>query len=683
MRFLARLGSWLRAEEGSVDVGNPRPATEGEAPETVLSSPKASYGLAFPSSSADQFRTSMLGAIDAAYTEKTANLYHLDDTIQLLVIPPAYGSSDDDEERLAIDLDRAFQLVHAGDQQFSSLTWSSLREARPGFSPSYREWAADGVTPFEGEAGLLFFVDTDSIAAAMSQHAQLLGFSTRVGGARPTVVVSDGRFEARISVNALIAEAIWTARGPLSVVRRRARALPGEFRGFMATWTGLTRRFPGVRFDLRGGILTASTGTHRGEINYRHLAASIRNAGLGVDRWLSRTVLEDILELDGDPALLLRSPSYLKAYPEVLARPAGAFATVAVRFRGERATPITTTADAPAERFDHYRDEAMRQLSFRRFMAHTFFVEQGPHAVAGFVGDAIASVALNDALVRGLVEHLLPFRERMELRCFSEDTLMVYAADTPPSLVENVQQRLLKLEEDLRDDRSDRLDYHMTADLTVHPAGHYELDLVPASYFELHDEAERHDEFARGQAHQLRGMALELLGRQTCAVREFERALRYDSQDGEANYALGRVLVAQEQGERAVPFLRRACEALPDRAEAHNAFGKALSLSGASASATPSFERAVALDPDEPEFWINLGQCYLAGYEFTKAQSTLERALTLEPSSASAHAGLALLFERRDEPTRAAHHAREAISEEPENAEMLALLHRLQGELPD
>lgn len=677
MRLFSRLGSWFRADAlpgpgAPEELARPKPAEAApwlEAEPVVLSG-----GL--PATPAEAFRGSLLDALDDAYASGRAGLYRLDPTVQLLVIPPAYSGSDE-ERRLTDDLDNAIQKIHANGRVLSSLTWSALRDARPSFEPSYLEWGGAEPQRFEGEVGLIFFLDIESIAVAMAQAAQQLGFSTRYDPERPTVIVHDGRFEAHVGVHALVAEALWTARGPLSVVRRRARALPGEFRSFLATLGGLARRFPGVRFEVRGGAVSVSGHDVTGAINYRHLAASIRSSGLGVDRWLARVTLEDLLELDGDPALLLRSPSYLKAYPDALSAPDDDHARVAVRYVDGRAVTVRRRHGDPDDRFSHFVDEATRQLGFRHFRGHTFLIEDDSSTVTCFVGDGVGSVALYDALARGIIEHLMPPPPRGRVLCPSEDVLLVFPDGASDVLVEEARRRALALERDLFDDRADRLEYARAVDLSCTPAGHFELDLVPTTYFELCDEAARHEVASPAHAHYLRGLALETIGRLDLAAEHLERSLRKDSDDGEAHFALGRVLNALEEHARAVPFLERASESLPHRAEAQNALGLALYLSGSGRAATSAFERAVKLDPTEPAFLVNLGRCYFDEQDYKKAESALERALAIEPGSAEAHASMAMLCHRTGDARRALHHAREVLAEEPDNRAMRGLLKAL------
>jgi tetratricopeptide (TPR) repeat protein len=669
MRLLSRLGSWLRADpdarSGAVEVESVTLTAQGT-------------GKRAPATSPEQFRDALLDAIERAHAAGSPDVYPLDPAVQMLVIPALYDGTDEDERRLGMELDAAIRRVQSAGRSLSSLTWSALRDARPSFEPSYVEWAGERAHRFEGEVGIIFFVDVEAIALSMAQAAQSLGFGARVHPDQPSVMVTDGRFEAHVGVHALVAESLWTARGPLSTIRRRARSLAGEFRGYLAAQQGLVRRFPGVRFAVKDGALYGRGQGVEGKVSYRALTAAIKHAGLGVDRWLARVVLADVCGAKGDAGVIVRSPAYLKAWPDALSQTRDGYTLVAVRVDDGRVRPVLRSDDDPPERFDHYLNEAERQLGFLKFNGHAFIVREGEEAAACLVGDAMATLSFSPSLVRGAIEQLIPLPERVRVRSVSEDLLVVGDADSTSGVIEAALAQAAQLEEDLCDDRADRVALDMELPVDTRPAGHFELELVPSEYFDLCKEAERSIELDASQSSYQRGLALETIGRNEHAIHVYQRALRADTEDGELNFALGRCLNALGQHERAVPLLQRAHDALPERAEAANALGLALYLSGDSFGASEAFESAVQLDPAESSYFVNLARSYVDDQRVQHARLALERALDIDPGCADAHASLALLCHQSGDHLRALHHAREALAEEPENAVMKRLLNALE-----
>src|SRR5207237_10056824 len=130
------------------------------------------------------------------------------------------------DRRLSAEIDDALRPIESGGRGYSSLTWSALRDARPPFSPPAAEWAGDMAHRFEGDAGIIFFVDVEAVAIAMCHAAEAQSLTARVDDDAQIVRVSDGRFEAHVGTSALLAEALWTGRGPLSIIARRASGFP-------------------------------------------------------------------------------------------------------------------------------------------------------------------------------------------------------------------------------------------------------------------------------------------------------------------------------------------------------------------------------------------------------------------------------------------------------------------------
>jgi len=116
----------------------------------------------------------------------------------------------------------------------TSLSWSALKDAGVPFTPNYMRWGHPFELALDGDAGIVFFVDLEAIGAYLRSKVGALGLAASLDSEEPLMRVSDSRFEARVGLHALVAEALWTACGPLTVVNNRTRQLPGDFRGYAA-----------------------------------------------------------------------------------------------------------------------------------------------------------------------------------------------------------------------------------------------------------------------------------------------------------------------------------------------------------------------------------------------------------------------------------------------------------------
>jgi len=693
VRIFSRIGSWLRAR-GTAETPELTSAHATQSLASSLTSPPspslsppplplfrtldAETLSRLPLVTADVFRQRLLDVIQAARDEGRVQVAHLDAAVRVMVLPQHSG--DDDE------LDDALRRVEGSTHPLSSVTWSALRDARPPFRPTPADWAGGLGNLLDGDAGLIFFVDVEAIALAVVQAAETQGLTGYVEDEGNLVRVSDGRFQAHIGVSAIIAESLWTGAGPRAVVTRRTQALPNEMRSFVAVVRGLERRFPGVRFEVAHDRLLARSADKDGKPNapvrldYRHLAAGARASGVGLDAFLAGARLDDVTEQAGDVAVLLRSPAYIKAYPDVVYEDGDGFVSVAVREEGGRAAPIRRHADDPAGRFGFLRHEAARQLPFLRLDGHAFVVEQSaafgeraPRAYA-FVGDKAASLLLDPSLVRGFCEQLGPVMPVVNVTTLSENALIIAAPGTPDVVLAEVKKRASRLEGDLFDDGADALSLTRRVELPAVGAGCFELTLVPDEFFVLSDQALESGDLGRAHADYLRGLALEALGLVEKAVRSFEKAVRARADDGELNLALGRALSSMGEHGRAVSVLERAAGAMPEHAEVQNALGVAHYRTGAAAPARRAFQKAVKLAPDEVSFLVNLGRTCCDERLFTEARTALEHALRVEPLSAEAHASMAVLLHRTGEKQQAMHHARTALAEQPDDETVRELL---------
>lgn len=665
MRLLSRLGSWLR--------GSPRAGAHTGGPREV----DALLGARLPSVPAERFRAGLLRAVADAHEQQRVVNVTLDPSVIVLVIPRVEAMPLERERLVSTDIDAVLAQLEAA-QRFSSVTWSALKEANPPFTPAPADWGADQGSRLEGETGIVFFIDVEAVVQAMAHAADLQGFTARVDEDHEVVRVTDGRFEAHVGTNALLAEALWTGRGPLSTIARRAAALSQELRGFLALLRGLERRFPRLRFDVKDGSVLARDATSAVALDYRQLLASQQSSGLTADGFLARPRLEDLTDQQGELGLLVRSANYLKAYPSALSAPLEGGALVAVRTKDGVARPVLREADDHLARFDHFRDEARRALPAFTLSAHAFVVEQrassGLTRAACLVADKAATAAFHPSLVCGALEQLAPREPRVRVLCASENTALFCSEHASPELIAEARSRALQLEQDLFPDGSDRLGVDQLVELPAHGHGRFELHVVPDAYFNVRDQADTRSDLGRGHSDYLRGLSLELLGKNEQALPYFERAVRASQADGEMNLALGRTLTAVGDHARAVVFLQRAAQALPEHADAANALGVALQKSGACADAHAQFRRAVKLAPDEVGFLVNLGRTCCEQRLFAEARTALEHALRLEPSSGDAHAAMAVLCHRTGERQRALHHAREALSEQPNDETITELM---------
>ena len=376
----------------------------------------------------------------------------------------------------------------------------------------------------------------------------------------------------------MLAEALWTGRGPFSIIARRAGGLYAELRSFVALQRGLERRFVGYRFDVksegfavRGGAPTTSasastpptTPPKATVLDYRHLAAAQRHSGVSVDAWLQRARLEDLVLEGADLGVLVRSPTYLKAYPDALAEPAeeGKSVLVAVRLADGSATVVHRAHGDDVRRFDHFRDEATRQLPVlrlrgarvcRRARHQTRRRARGLHRRRQS-GERRVSPELGEGLARAAQS---PRKRRCACRP-TRRTRRALRRRTRPKLLTEPEEARGAARGRLvcrRQRRAGRRARHRAARRRPRPlrfhVGARGLLQRARSGVDAHRPRPRpHRLLARPE--------LRTPGRADLAKNAFERAVRQSSSDGEMDPALGRTLSSLASTNARSRFSRR------------------------------------------------------------------------------------------------------------------------------
>lgn len=154
-------------------------------------------------------------------------------------------------------------------------------------------------------------------------------------------------------------------------------------------------------------------------------------------------------------------------------------------------------------------------------------------------------------------------------------------------------------------------------------------------------------------AHQLRGVALALLGRPQDALAAFDAALALNAEYMEALVHRGVVLAELGRADEAARAFEHAAQAQdgPGRfpravagrlANLHAQIGEAYADAGAVHEAVFEYRRALSLGPDFHDLRYRLGRHLVAGGRYLEACEELERVLRVRPGFDEARAALGL-----------------------------------------
>jgi tetratricopeptide (TPR) repeat protein len=123
--------------------------------------------------------------------------------------------------------------------------------------------------------------------------------------------------------------------------------------------------------------------------------------------------------------------------------------------------------------------------------------------------------------------------------------------------------------------------------------------------------------------------------------------------NAEANYLLGRGLLAAGQKDQALTFLRQAVRQEPEVAEFAHWQGVAYWAVGESSEERQSYLRSMQKQPDFLPTLLNLGHNYLESGEYRQALSQYEKVLSVDPLEANALYNRALAYHMLKDSDRA------------------------------
>lgn len=163
---------------------------------------------------------------------------------------------------------------------------------------------------------------------------------------------------------------------------------------------------------------------------------------------------------------------------------------------------------------------------------------------------------------------------------------------------------------------------------------------------------------------QLRGRALELVGKLEEARRCHDKAIELDGRSAEGFFRLGVTQMRLAREKEAIAAFERAVELDPGMLKAFINLGLLHEQTGRSREAITCFRQAIAIDPRNVESRLNLGAAYGDLGKQKEAVAEFQAAIEIDANSVLAHfnLGVALL---EDSPEEAHAALRRALALEP------------------
>lgn len=167
------------------------------------------------------------------------------------------------------------------------------------------------------------------------------------------------------------------------------------------------------------------------------------------------------------------------------------------------------------------------------------------------------------------------------------------------------------------------------------------------------------------EAHNNRGLALQLLGRFDEAVAAHTAALRLEPGFADAHNNLGTALQKMGRFQEASVAYREALRLRPDYPPGHVNLGNVLLEMGRFDEAISSYRSAIRIDPALANVHYNLATALEKTGQREEAMAEYEATLRIEPGSADAHASMGRLLEHAGRVAEAVSHYEAGVRLDP------------------
>ena len=145
-------------------------------------------------------------------------------------------------------------------------------------------------------------------------------------------------------------------------------------------------------------------------------------------------------------------------------------------------------------------------------------------------------------------------------------------------------------------------------------------------------------------------------------VQELEAARRFDPQNTQYNYELGRKYFEQKKYPQARSCFEQAVKSNPQFEAAFFNLGITHKIMNANDAALTAFSKAAALKPDYVRAWIEIARVQDKKRNYGEAISNYQKALALEPSNTSALKEMAQVYSKQKNAAQAERYFKEALA---------------------
>ena len=164
------------------------------------------------------------------------------------------------------------------------------------------------------------------------------------------------------------------------------------------------------------------------------------------------------------------------------------------------------------------------------------------------------------------------------------------------------------------------------------------------------------------QAHYVYSQIADAQNNTALTVQELEAARRFDPQNAQYNYELGRKYFEQKKYPQARACFEQAVKSNPKFEAAFFNLGMTHKIMNANDAALTTFSKAATLKPDYVRAWIEIARMQDKKRNYGEAITNYQKALALEPSNTSALKEMAQVYSKQKDAKQAERYFKEALA---------------------
>jgi tetratricopeptide (TPR) repeat protein len=150
------------------------------------------------------------------------------------------------------------------------------------------------------------------------------------------------------------------------------------------------------------------------------------------------------------------------------------------------------------------------------------------------------------------------------------------------------------------------------------------------------------------------------------AIKEFKKALAFDSSNATAQEYLGKIYLSQNKNDEAIKIYKTFAQQQPLSVNAQVNLGNAYIQNKQFSEAEIAFKKAARMDPLNPVADYTLGQQYLSQKRYGEAEAQFKKVAAVAPRDGNVYYGLGMLYNQTGKTDLAIKNLKQALAFKPD-----------------